>query len=97
MDKELLNCLTQKHIDGMKKWINIRDSKKGTSCPFADIPHKLREYPQCGICRIMFKLPFYFCPCRSFSVSHVTKVAKQTVQEWEVSEKGGHDGRLNKI
>jgi hypothetical protein len=82
MNKKLLEHLTQDHINNIKKWLKADDTKKRATCPFVN---RLESFYSCDICMIMFKLPpIHFCPCDEFSVSHVTKVAKQTIEEWEV-------------
>jgi hypothetical protein len=97
MDKELLNCLTQKHIDDIKRWLGLNDRNKGQFCPFnrykelddliLDLILDSESFYVCDICRIMFELPkIHLCPCQEFPLFHVVKVAKQTIQEWEIKQ-----------
>jgi hypothetical protein len=84
MNKELLEHLTQAHVDEIKEWLAGDEIDKVTFCPFLGMPYYIDS---CNICRIMFGLgDIHYCPCNEFPMSHVVKVAKQTIKEWEIKQ-----------
>jgi len=78
MKRDLSN-LTEAHIKGIRRWLDSH--YKWRFCPFH---WEWEKHCERITCRAIFpKLPKYLCPCNQYSLSYVTRIAKEIVKEWE--------------
>ena len=76
--KRDLSKITEAHIKGIREWLD--SGIKPFYCPFRIAT------PGCAVCKGIFpKFDQFkhYHPCRQYSISYVTRIAKEIVKEWE--------------
>jgi len=80
--KRNLDNLTAGNIKGIKEWLDRADPE--TFCPFVDRGDYHSNY--CSKCHdLLPSLDDDRCPCQIYSLSHLERVARQVIKQWEAA------------